>query len=73
MVTNSVRVADVFYAAQPASDSRQAEATVVLTGGVRTPSDASVGPVAAVPASESWGDDLVVPEATPSASSPPGH
>ncbi|WP_175409624.1 DeoR/GlpR family DNA-binding transcription regulator [Streptomyces sp. TRM64462] len=39
VVTNSVRVADVFHAAKGA-------ATVVLTGGVRTPSDALVGPVA---------------------------
>ncbi|WP_354639031.1 DeoR/GlpR family DNA-binding transcription regulator [Kitasatospora camelliae] len=43
VVTNSVRVADVFEQAR-----RQGEpaATVVLTGGVRTPSDALVGPVA---------------------------
>ncbi len=40
MVTNSVRVADVFHAAKGGT------ATVVLTGGVRTPSDALVGPVA---------------------------
>ncbi|WP_030901987.1 DeoR/GlpR family DNA-binding transcription regulator [Streptomyces sp. NRRL F-5126] len=49
VVTNSVRVADVFHAAQPASPSgghRQGAATVVLTGGVRTPSDSLVGPVA---------------------------
>ncbi|GHF70078.1 DeoR family transcriptional regulator [Streptomyces mashuensis] len=39
VVTNSVRVADVFHAAGD-------EATVVLTGGVRTPSDTLVGPVA---------------------------
>ncbi|WP_371495628.1 DeoR/GlpR family DNA-binding transcription regulator [Kitasatospora sp. NBC_00374] len=44
VVTNSVRVADVFDRAQR-QQSRQA-ATVVLTGGVRTPSDALVGPVA---------------------------
>ncbi|GAA2826507.1 DeoR/GlpR family DNA-binding transcription regulator [Kitasatospora paracochleata] len=45
VVTNSVRVADVFAEAQ----RRQPEVpapTVVLTGGVRTPSDALVGPVA---------------------------
>ncbi|MDH6122187.1 DeoR/GlpR family DNA-binding transcription regulator [Kitasatospora sp. GAS204B] len=44
VVTNSVRVADVFERAQ-----RQGEGTgttVVLTGGVRTPSDSLVGPVA---------------------------
>ncbi|OII65625.1 DeoR family transcriptional regulator [Streptomyces sp. CC53] len=40
VVTNSVRVADVFHAAKAGT------ATVVLTGGVRTPSDALVGPVA---------------------------
>ncbi|GHH49910.1 DeoR/GlpR family DNA-binding transcription regulator [Streptomyces candidus] len=46
VVTNSVRVADVFHAArQPGGDNTGA-ATVVLTGGVRTPSDSLVGPVA---------------------------
>ncbi|WP_236796559.1 DeoR/GlpR family DNA-binding transcription regulator [Amycolatopsis sp. GM8] len=40
IVTNSIRVADVLR------DSAQAERTVVLTGGVRTPSDALVGGVA---------------------------
>jgi DeoR/GlpR family transcriptional regulator of sugar metabolism len=40
VVTNSVRVADVFYRAD------RPDRTVVLTGGVRTPSDALVGPVA---------------------------
>ncbi len=40
VVTNSVRVADVLYQAN------RADRTVVLTGGVRTPSDALVGPVA---------------------------
>jgi DeoR/GlpR family transcriptional regulator of sugar metabolism len=40
VVTNSVRVADVLYAS-PRSDR-----TVILTGGIRTPSDAMVGPVA---------------------------
>lgn len=40
VVTNSVQVATVFYA-RPRPDR-----TVVLTGGVRTPSDALVGPVA---------------------------
>ena len=42
IVTNSLRVADVM------SDTRQADQTVVLTGGVRTPSDALVGPLAVV-------------------------
>lgn len=40
VVTNSIRVADVFHA-QPRPDR-----TVVLIGGERTPSDALVGPVA---------------------------
>ncbi len=40
IVTNSIRVADVL------GDPRQAGQTVVLTGGVRTPSDALVGPFA---------------------------
>ncbi|QKW05193.1 DeoR/GlpR transcriptional regulator [Streptomyces sp. NA04227] len=46
VVTNSVRVADVFHAAQQMSGLRADSATVVLTGGVRTPSDSLVGPVA---------------------------
>ncbi|MFJ4716765.1 DeoR/GlpR family DNA-binding transcription regulator [Streptomyces sp. NPDC088785] len=46
VVTNSVRVADVFHAAQRTAGTRQGAATVVLTGGVRTPSDSLVGPVA---------------------------
>jgi DeoR/GlpR family transcriptional regulator of sugar metabolism len=46
VVTNSVRVADVFHAAQRTSGPQQGAATVVLTGGVRTPSDSLVGPVA---------------------------
>ncbi|MFI9558428.1 DeoR/GlpR family DNA-binding transcription regulator [Nonomuraea endophytica] len=40
VITNSVPVADVFHRAP------RADRTVVLTGGVRTPSDALVGPVA---------------------------
>ncbi len=40
VVTNSVPVADVFYRAS------RPDRTVVLTGGVRTPSDALVGPFA---------------------------
>ncbi|WP_189208519.1 DeoR/GlpR family DNA-binding transcription regulator [Actinokineospora fastidiosa] len=39
VVTNSIRVADVLRTDRP-------DRTVVLTGGVRTPSDALVGPVA---------------------------
>ncbi|MEE1940778.1 DeoR/GlpR family DNA-binding transcription regulator [Streptomyces sp. TRM 70361] len=50
VVTNSLRVADVFHAAQRADGSPHGvpagAATVVLTGGVRTPSDSLVGPVA---------------------------
>ncbi|WP_314173548.1 DeoR/GlpR family DNA-binding transcription regulator [Streptomyces winkii] len=49
VVTNSVRVADVFHAAHSrhgGSRTRDGAATVVLTGGVRTPSDSLVGPVA---------------------------
>ncbi|MFL6130627.1 MAG: DeoR/GlpR family DNA-binding transcription regulator [Mycobacteriales bacterium] len=41
VVTNSVRVADAF-----GSPPRTAGQTVVLTGGIRTPSDALVGPLA---------------------------
>lgn len=40
VVTNSVQIATVFY------ESPRPDQTVVLTGGVRTPSDALVGPVA---------------------------
>ncbi len=40
VVTNSVPVADVLYR------SGRSDQTIVLTGGVRTPSDALVGPVA---------------------------
>lgn len=40
VVTNSVQIADVFYRAG------RGDQTVVLTGGIRTPSDALVGPVA---------------------------
>ncbi|MBO0653767.1 DeoR/GlpR transcriptional regulator [Streptomyces triculaminicus] len=49
IVTNSVRVAEVFHTAQraaPGTPARPGAATVVLTGGVRTPSDTLVGPVA---------------------------
>ncbi len=40
VVTNSVRVADVLY------EDGRADQTIILTGGVRTPSDALVGPFA---------------------------
>ncbi|MEV4432696.1 DeoR/GlpR family DNA-binding transcription regulator [Streptomyces sp. NPDC049555] len=51
VVTNSVRVAEAFHTARRAlspsvSPTRPGAATVVLTGGVRTPSDTLVGPVA---------------------------
>lgn len=49
VVTNSVRIADAFHSApapEPGGGERPGAATVVLTGGVRTPSDALVGPVA---------------------------
>ncbi len=40
MVTNSIRVADyLFYNGEPSQ-------TILLTGGLRTPSDALVGPIA---------------------------
>jgi DeoR/GlpR family transcriptional regulator of sugar metabolism len=52
VVTNSVRVADVLR------EPERADRTVVLTGGVRTPSDALVGPVA-VAAIRSLHVDLV--------------
>ena len=45
IVTNSVRVASIFGTARPAGPLG-ATAQVVLTGGVRTPSDALVGPIA---------------------------
>lgn len=49
VVTNSVRVADVFHdARRPAGGggARPGAGAVVLTGGIRTPSDSLVGPVA---------------------------
>lgn len=48
VVTNSVRVADVFHSGQPRGGAgrQDAPATVVITGGVRTPSETLVGPVA---------------------------
>ncbi|MFB7357066.1 DeoR/GlpR family DNA-binding transcription regulator [Streptomyces gardneri] len=49
VVTNSVRVADVFHEAQltgGGGEVRRGAPIVVLTGGVRTPSDALVGAVA---------------------------
>ncbi|MEU9575757.1 DeoR/GlpR family DNA-binding transcription regulator [Streptomyces chilikensis] len=47
VVTNSVRVADVLHTARRSPDGAEAGGpTVVLTGGVRTPSDSLVGPVA---------------------------
>lgn len=40
IVTNSLKVADIFR------DEGRSDQTVVVTGGIRTPSDALVGPVA---------------------------
>jgi DeoR/GlpR family transcriptional regulator of sugar metabolism len=45
IVTNSMRVANLFETTRPA-DQVGANASMVLTGGVRTPSDALVGPIA---------------------------
>lgn len=53
VVTNSIRIADVFY------QSPRPDQTIVLTGGIRTPSDALVGPVA-VAALRSLHLDVVV-------------
>ncbi len=44
LVTNSLRVSDLYRGAVRGDE--QAAATVVLVGGIRTPSDALVGPVA---------------------------
>lgn len=52
VVTNSIPVADVFHRAG------RSDQTVILTGGVRTPSDALVGPVA-VAAIRSLNTDLL--------------
>jgi DeoR/GlpR family transcriptional regulator of sugar metabolism len=41
VVTNSMRVAEVF------NESKRPDRSLILTGGVRTPSDALVGPIAA--------------------------
>lgn len=53
VVTNSLSVADIFHTSSAASES------VVLTGGVRTPSNALVGPVA-VETLRSFHLDLVI-------------
>lgn len=45
VVTNSVRIADLFYDGETAG-SRRSGSTVILVGGERTPSDALVGPIA---------------------------
>jgi len=42
-VTNSLRVMNLFSSARPGNGSHT---SVILTGGIRTPSDALVGPVA---------------------------
>lgn len=48
VVTNSIRIAEVLHAGPDPGPGAGpgAECTVVLTGGVRTPSDALVGPIA---------------------------
>ncbi|MGJ9372302.1 DeoR/GlpR family DNA-binding transcription regulator [Nesterenkonia sp. CF4.4] len=48
VVTNSPRIAEIFHrsAEQPTAERASAGQTVILTGGVRTPSDALVGPLA---------------------------
>ena len=48
VVTNSPRIAEIFhrFAEQTPADGAAADQTVILTGGVRTPSDALVGPIA---------------------------
>jgi DeoR/GlpR family transcriptional regulator of sugar metabolism len=46
IVTNSMRVASLFEEPSPGTGQVAAGTSVVLTGGVRTPSDALVGPVA---------------------------
>src|SRR6201996_2159476 len=43
IVTNSLRVMNLFSSARPTNGSHT---SVILTGGIRTPSDALVGPVA---------------------------
>jgi DeoR/GlpR family transcriptional regulator of sugar metabolism len=60
VVTNSTRVADVLLSVGRASGARTGHgpANVILTGGVRTPSDALVGPIA-VAALQSLHLDLV--------------
>jgi DeoR/GlpR family transcriptional regulator of sugar metabolism len=60
VVTNSTRVADVLLSVGQATGPRTGHgpANVILTGGVRTPSDALVGPIA-VAALESMHLDLV--------------
>ncbi|WP_179816481.1 DeoR/GlpR family DNA-binding transcription regulator [Allostreptomyces psammosilenae] len=46
VVTNSVRVAEVFHPPGTRAPDPSQGPTVVLTGGVRTPSDSLVGPIA---------------------------
>lgn len=45
VVTNSIRIADLFHHGSSSRAARQGS-TVILTGGERTPSDALVGPIA---------------------------
>ena len=46
VVTNSIRIAELFAGRQQRGRGHRGTPTVVLTGGLRTPSDALVGPVA---------------------------
>ncbi len=46
VVTNSVWVADVLHRSMQSQQSQQSSMSVLLTGGLRTPSDALVGPIA---------------------------
>lgn len=48
VVTNSPRIAEIFHrdADQAPADGAATDQTIILTGGVRTPSDALVGPIA---------------------------
>ena len=54
VVTNSMRVAEVF------NDFKRPDRNIILTGGVRTPSDALVGPIAATALSALHVDTLFI-------------
>ena len=46
VVTNSIRIADLFHHGSSSSGAGRQASTVILIGGERTPSDALVGPIA---------------------------